>query len=82
MLISSSGIQGDAILQGTANQIGTISGLTASGLTVVDNHALTLAGAINVGSTGTVNISTTAGGGFNVTQSAASTLTAGVLTSA
>ena len=82
LLISDSGISGGAILRGTGNQIGAISGLTAGGLTVVDNHALTLVGAVNVGSTGTVDLSTTPGGGFDVIQGAGGTLTAGTLTSA
>ncbi len=82
VLTSASGIVGSVILQGTANRIGTISGvaITGGGLTVVNSQPLNLAGLVSVGSSGTVDISTSGGG--NVTQSAAGTLIAGVLTSA
>jgi filamentous hemagglutinin family protein len=82
VLTSASGVSGAVTLQGTTNAIGAISGLTATGLTAVDNQALTLAGVISVGNSGTVDLTTTAGKGFGVTQGGAATLTAGVLTSA
>ncbi len=78
---SSGGIAGAVNLPGTLNSIGTITGVTAQSLTVVDNHDLTLAGLVSVGTTGTVDITTTSGSGFNVSQAATDTLIAGVLTS-
>jgi fibronectin-binding autotransporter adhesin len=79
VLTSTGGIEGAAVLQGTANQIGTIAGLTAVGaLTVVDNEALALAGLVSAGSAGVVDIHTTGGG---LTQGASGTLVTGTLTS-
>ena len=79
-LTSSQGIFGPAILQGTSNQIGTISGLTSAGaLTVVDSKALTLAGLVSAGNSGLVDITTLSGG---LTQGPSGTLIAGTLTSA
>ncbi|MEI7714082.1 MAG: hypothetical protein WCI94_21790, partial [Rhodospirillales bacterium] len=78
-LTSTGNIFGAASLLGTANQIGTIAGLTAGGtLVVVDSQALALAGKVSVGSGGTVDITTSAGG---VTQANTGTLIAGTLTS-
>ena len=80
ILTSTGGITGDASLLGTANQIGTISGLTANNLTVVNSHALILAGAVSVGAAGTLDIGTTGGG--SVTEGNGRHLIAGVVTSA
>ncbi len=78
-LQSSGGVAGTVGLLGTANAIGTITALTLIGtLTVVDSQALTLAGLVNVGNAGTVDIHTTAGG---ITQASTGTLVAGRLTS-
>ena len=79
-LTSTGGIAGAVVLNGTANQIGTIVGVTSGGtLTVVDSNALTLAGVVGVGGAGTIDITTLAGG---LTQAASGTLIAGTLTSA
>src|SRR6202012_3482239 len=78
-LTSSGGIAGPAILRGTANHIGTISGLMAGGtLTVVDNGGLTLAGLVGAGTAGTVDITTPSGGLF---QGPSGILVAGTLAS-
>jgi hypothetical protein len=70
--------QGAMTLDGT-NAIGTISALSAGGaLTVVNSQLLTLANQVSVGSSGTVDLTTTAGG---VTQDVSGTLVAGTLTS-
>ena len=77
-LTSSGSIAGPAILLGTANQIGTITGLTAGGtLTVVDHDALTLAGIVSAGNAGIIDISTNG----SLFQGASGTLIAGELTS-
>src|SRR6185312_17376357 len=74
ILTSTGGISGDLILQGTSNQIGTISGLTVTGgLTVVDGGPLVLAGVVGAG---TADLTAQ-----SVSQGAAGTLIAGVLTS-
>ncbi len=67
--------KGAATLSG-ANQIGTITGLSALSLTAVDSGGLTLAGLVSVGPGGTFDINNA-----NVMQSASGTLIAGVLTS-
>ena len=46
---SAGGISGAVSLTGTLNSIGTITGVTAQNLTIVDNHDLTLAGLVSVG---------------------------------
>ena len=79
-LTSAGSVAGTASLKGTANQIGTIAGFTAlgGGLTLVDSTALTLAGVVSATSSGTVDITTSAGG---LTQAASGMLIAGTLTS-
>src|SRR6185312_12183709 len=58
VLTSTGGISGDAVLQGTANQIGTLGGFNAtSTLVVVDGTAMTIAGA-NGASGGNVFLTT------------------------
>jgi len=81
VLTSSSGVTGNAIFQGTGNQIGTISNLGASGtLLVVDTGPLTLAGLVSAGASGTIDLTTT-GAGSNITQATSGELLAGLLTS-
>ena len=77
-LTSTGNVAGPAILLGTANQIGTITGLSAGGtLTVVDHEALTLAGIVSAGNAGIIDISTNG----SLFQGASGTLIAGELTS-
>ena len=79
ILTSTGSIFGGASFLGTANQIGTITGMTTGGtLTVVDNMGLTLANQVSAGTTGTVDITTSIGG---ITQATSGVLTAGTLTS-
>jgi len=74
---TSGGLAGALNLAGSANQIGTLSNVSAVGaLTVVDSNALTLSGLI-AASGGTVDLTTTTGG---ITQ-AGGTLIAATLTS-
>ncbi len=78
-LTSAGNIPAAMSLKGTANQIGTLSNLTASGgLTIVDSMALTLANRVS-GGTNVVDLTTTAGG---ISQAANGVLIAGTLTSA
>ena len=78
-LTSTGDIGGAAVMQGTANAIGTIANFAAvNTLTVVDSQALALAGSVSTTNTGTVDISTLTGG---LTQAANATLVTGTLTS-
>lgn len=76
LLTSGGGIPGEVVLPGTANAIGTIAGLTAAGLRVVDQFPLELAGTVGLGASGTADI--TAQG---LTQDRTGALIAGLLTS-
>ena len=60
------------------NVIGTLAGVSATGIVLVDSQALTLSGVVSAGNTGTVDISTTSGG---VTQVSGGTVNAAVFTS-
>lgn len=76
LLTSTGGIGGPLVLSGTANAIGTIGGLTAAGLTLVNSRPLALSGQVSAGASGTADI--TAPG---LSQDSGGTLIAGVLTS-